>query len=168
LHQAFNRSMPALRHVYSTWKMSAYPARDSTPSWMRAPPESLSPITGAPTSIAWSIICTQRSHDLRYFDTKVTWPALSAHKGHMTYVICTQRSHDLRYLHTKVTWPTLSAHKVTWPALFAHKGHMTYVICTQRSHDLRYLHTKVTWPVLLFPNIFTIFHKTLVKKLETM
>ncbi len=36
--------------------MSAYPARDSTPSWMRAPPESLRPITGAPTIIAWSMI----------------------------------------------------------------------------------------------------------------
>ena len=29
---------------------------DSTPSWILAPPESLSPITGAPTSMAWSII----------------------------------------------------------------------------------------------------------------
>ena len=27
---------------------SAYPPRDATPSWMRAPPESLSPITGRP------------------------------------------------------------------------------------------------------------------------
>lgn len=31
------------------WKTSAYPARESTPSWMRAPPESLSPITGHPS-----------------------------------------------------------------------------------------------------------------------
>ena len=38
------------------WKTSAYPANDATPSWMRAPPESLSPITGAPTFIAWSMI----------------------------------------------------------------------------------------------------------------
>ena len=29
-------------------KMSAYPPRLTTPSWMRAPPESLSPIKGAP------------------------------------------------------------------------------------------------------------------------
>ena len=36
-------------------KMSAYPARETTPSWMRAPPESLRPITGAPTFIARSI-----------------------------------------------------------------------------------------------------------------
>ena len=38
------------------WKTSAYPASDATPSWMRAPPESLRPITGAPTFIAWSMI----------------------------------------------------------------------------------------------------------------
>ena len=36
-------------------KMSAYPASDATPSWMRAPPESFSPTMGAPTFIAWSI-----------------------------------------------------------------------------------------------------------------
>ncbi len=36
-------------------KISAYPARLATPSWMRAPPESLSPMTGAPTFIAKSI-----------------------------------------------------------------------------------------------------------------
>ena len=36
-------------------KMSAYPPSETTPSWMRAPPESLSPITGAPFSIARSI-----------------------------------------------------------------------------------------------------------------
>ena len=35
--------------------MSAYPARLSTPSWMRAPPESLSPMIGAPTRVARSI-----------------------------------------------------------------------------------------------------------------
>ncbi len=39
-----------------TKKISAYPARESTPSWILAPPESFSPITGAPTSIALSII----------------------------------------------------------------------------------------------------------------
>ena len=37
-------------------KMSAYPPSAATPSWMRAPPESLSPITGAPTFSAWSMI----------------------------------------------------------------------------------------------------------------
>ena len=37
------------------WNTSAYPPSDATPSWMRAPPESLSPITGAPAFIAWSI-----------------------------------------------------------------------------------------------------------------
>ncbi len=36
-------------------KMSAYPARLSTPSWIRAPPESLSPMIGAPTRVAMSI-----------------------------------------------------------------------------------------------------------------
>ena len=36
-------------------KMSAYPARLSTPSWIRAPPESLSPTIGAPTRVARSI-----------------------------------------------------------------------------------------------------------------
>src|SRR5437667_6456919 len=29
-------------------KMSAYPPRDATPSWMRAPPESFKPTMGAP------------------------------------------------------------------------------------------------------------------------
>ena len=29
-------------------KISPYPARESMPSWMRAPPESLIPTTGAP------------------------------------------------------------------------------------------------------------------------
>ena len=38
------------------WKTSAYPASETTPSWMRAPPESLMPITGTPTRIAWSMI----------------------------------------------------------------------------------------------------------------
>lgn len=38
------------------WKMSAYPARESTPSWILAPPESLRPMTGAPTIRAWSMI----------------------------------------------------------------------------------------------------------------
>src|SRR6185436_17193694 len=35
-------------------KMSAYPPRLTTPSWMRAPPESFKPITGTPTFIARS------------------------------------------------------------------------------------------------------------------
>ena len=39
-------------------KISAYPASDPTPSWMRAPPESFSPITGAPTFAAMSMILT--------------------------------------------------------------------------------------------------------------
>ncbi len=37
-------------------KMSAYPARLWTPSWMRAPPESFRPTTGAPLRTAWSMI----------------------------------------------------------------------------------------------------------------
>ena len=36
-------------------KMSAYPASETTPSWMRAPPESFSPMTGHPAFIARSI-----------------------------------------------------------------------------------------------------------------
>ncbi len=36
-------------------KMSAYPPSEATPSWMRAPPESLRPIIGAPFSSARSI-----------------------------------------------------------------------------------------------------------------
>ena len=40
-----------------TRKMSAYPARESTPSWILAPPESLRPTSGAPSSAALSIIC---------------------------------------------------------------------------------------------------------------
>ena len=39
-------------------KMSAYPASDSTPSWMRAPPESLSPTIGAPIVTARSMTFT--------------------------------------------------------------------------------------------------------------
>ena len=38
------------------WNTSAYPASDATPSWILAPPESLIPITGAPTLTAWSMI----------------------------------------------------------------------------------------------------------------
>jgi len=38
------------------WNTSAYPPSAATPSWMRAPPESLRPITGAPTCIALSMI----------------------------------------------------------------------------------------------------------------
>ena len=36
-------------------KISAYPASETTPSWMRAPPESLIPTTGQPTLTAMSI-----------------------------------------------------------------------------------------------------------------
>ena len=46
-------------------KMSEYPARLSMPSWMRAPPESLRPITGAPFFIARSMI-------LQIFSAKVS------------------------------------------------------------------------------------------------
>ncbi len=34
------------------WNTSAYPPSEATPSWMRAPPESFRPITGAPTFMA--------------------------------------------------------------------------------------------------------------------
>lgn len=50
---------------FLTRKMSAYPAKDSTPSWIRAPPESFSPITGAPTVMAWSIIWDSRETFIR-------------------------------------------------------------------------------------------------------
>ena len=36
-------------------KISAYPPRLATPSWMRAPPESERPMMGAPVSMARSI-----------------------------------------------------------------------------------------------------------------
>ena len=36
-------------------KISAKPASALIPSWIRAPPESLRPMTGAPTFMAWSI-----------------------------------------------------------------------------------------------------------------
>src|SRR5438128_7303989 len=36
-------------------KISAYPASDTTPSWIRAPPESLIPITGHPYFTARSM-----------------------------------------------------------------------------------------------------------------
>ena len=36
-------------------KISAYPASETTPSWIRAPPESLIPTTGQPTLTAMSI-----------------------------------------------------------------------------------------------------------------
>src|SRR5579863_6769106 len=39
-------------------KISAYPASEATPSWMRAPPESFNPIMGAPLRMARSIIFT--------------------------------------------------------------------------------------------------------------
>ena len=37
-------------------KISEYPPSETTPSWMRAPPESLRPITGAPVFMAMSMI----------------------------------------------------------------------------------------------------------------
>ena len=37
-------------------KMSAYPPSETTPSWIRAPPESLRPMSGAPFFIAISMI----------------------------------------------------------------------------------------------------------------
>ncbi len=37
-------------------KMSAYPASETTPSWIRAPPESLSPMIGTPVLRARSMI----------------------------------------------------------------------------------------------------------------
>src|SRR5215213_7121023 len=37
------------------WKISAYPARETTPSWIRAPPESLIPIMGHPVEMARSM-----------------------------------------------------------------------------------------------------------------
>ena len=39
-------------------KISAYSARATTPSWIRAPPESLMPTTGQPTRAARSITLT--------------------------------------------------------------------------------------------------------------
>ena len=36
-------------------KISAYPANEFTPSWIRAPPESFNPMIGAPTVIALSM-----------------------------------------------------------------------------------------------------------------
>ena len=48
-------------------KISAYPPRLTTPSWIRAPPESFSPITGAPLRSA-------RSMSLQIF---AAWPSPS-------------------------------------------------------------------------------------------
>ncbi len=39
-------------------KISAYRPRETTPSWMRAPPESLMPMTGQPVFRAWSMTLT--------------------------------------------------------------------------------------------------------------
>jgi hypothetical protein len=39
-------------------KMSAYPPSETTPSWMRAPPESFKPMTGAPFFSAMSMTLT--------------------------------------------------------------------------------------------------------------
>ena len=46
-------------------KISAYPPRETTPSWMRAPPESLIPITGQPYLSA-------RSMTLQIFSAKAS------------------------------------------------------------------------------------------------
>src|SRR2546425_2322190 len=43
-------------------KMSAYPASETTPSWIRAPPESLSPMIGTPVFIARSITLRSEEH----------------------------------------------------------------------------------------------------------
>ena len=45
-----------IMYRFYTRKMSAYLARESTPSWILAPSESLRPTTGAPTSAALSMI----------------------------------------------------------------------------------------------------------------
>ena len=37
------------------WKMLAYPPKALMPSCMRAPPESFSPMQGAPIFMAWSM-----------------------------------------------------------------------------------------------------------------
>mmetsp|Transcript_19008 Transcript_19008/g.46679 ORF Transcript_19008/g.46679 Transcript_19008/m.46679 type:complete len:238 (+) Transcript_19008:274-987(+) len=55
---------PMTREIWGTapeartlrWKTSAYPARESTPSWILAPPESLRPMTGMPIVTALSMI----------------------------------------------------------------------------------------------------------------
>ena len=39
-------------------KISANSPSATTPSWMRAPPPSLNPITGQPAFIAWSMTLT--------------------------------------------------------------------------------------------------------------
>ena len=46
-------------------KISAYPASETTPSWMRAPPESLIPITGQPYVTARSMTLHLLGEDLR-------------------------------------------------------------------------------------------------------
>ena len=50
---------------WRTWKMSAYPDSEATPSWIRAPPESFIPMSGAPTNIAWSITYEQLPENYR-------------------------------------------------------------------------------------------------------
>src|SRR5439155_6418529 len=52
-------------HCTLRQKISAYPASETTPSWMRAPPESLIPITGQPYLSA-------RSMTLQIFSAKTS------------------------------------------------------------------------------------------------
>ena len=45
-------------------KIRPYPSREAIPSWMRAPPESLRPITGVPVSRAMSTLADLVGDDL--------------------------------------------------------------------------------------------------------
>ena len=58
-----------------TWKISAYPASEATPSCMRAPPESFIPMSGAPTNIAWSITCMHQT-DISCNHKRPRWSAV--------------------------------------------------------------------------------------------
>jgi hypothetical protein len=58
-------------------KMSAYPPRLTTPSWIRAPPESFRPMIGAPVFSAMSMILTIFSacaSDSEPPNTVKSWP----------------------------------------------------------------------------------------------
>ena len=54
------------------WKISAYPARALMPSWIRAPPESLRPMTGAPIFMARSMYLADLQGPLSRERTAIT------------------------------------------------------------------------------------------------
>src|SRR3989475_5429821 len=69
-------------------KMSAYPASETTPSWIRAPPESFSPTIGTPVFIARSItlqILDRKSTRLNSSHSQISYAVFCLKKKKKNY-----------------------------------------------------------------------------------